>query len=192
VDVKSLLVVVVFAACAPAACAPAARAPSVPSVALTGDSGPIDARALVEGAPYTVITFFSAHCPTQAAHDARLVALYERYAARGVRFVAVDSERDASLARDDAERTRRGYPFSIVIDADASLARALGAENATYSVVADARGRVLYAGGIDSDRTHLTATATPYLADALDDLLAGRAPRVAEGKSLGCALQTKR
>jgi hypothetical protein len=48
---------------------------------------------------------------------------------------------------------------------------------------------VHYRGGIDSDRIHLHDDRTPYLEQALDDLLAHREPRVAEGKSLGCALQ---
>jgi hypothetical protein len=56
-------------------------------------------------------------------------------------------------------------------------------------VVLDGEGRVRYRGGIDSDRTHLHEDATPFLRLALDDLLAGRPPRVAEGKTLGCSLQ---
>ena len=47
-----------------------------------------------------------------------------------------------------------------------------------------------YRGGIDSDKTHLKADRTQFLAEALDDLTAGRPPRRPEGKTLGCALQT--
>jgi hypothetical protein len=57
-------------------------------------------------------------------------------------------------------------------------------------VVLDAQGRLRYHGGIDSDRSHLHDDAQPYLGDALVDLLSGRSPRVAEGKTLGCALRT--
>ncbi len=173
-----------------AACSAPARTASVPEAPLLDDTARTnDARALVARSPLTVITFFSHHCPVQVAHDARLVALHARYASRGVQILAVDSEAGATPERDANEARNRGYPFSIYVDTRGVVARALGARNATYTLVVDAHGTVLYAGGIDSDRTHLTNQATPYVADALDDLLAGRAPRAPEGKVLGCALQ---
>jgi hypothetical protein len=44
-------------------------------------------------------------------------------------------------------------------------------------------------GGIDSDHDNLHDGATPYVAEALDDVLARREPRVTEAKALGCTLQ---
>jgi len=158
-------------------------------VTLLGADGPHAARDLVREAPLTAIVFFSAHCACQAAHDARLVALIERFAGR-VRFVLVDSEVDAAPEREAREAERRGYKTAPMIDRGGELARAFGVEVATFAVVLDQGGRVQYAGGIDSDRVHLTDDATPYLADALEDLLAGRAPRVRTAKALGCALRT--
>ncbi len=173
-----------------AACGAPARTSGVPEAALIDGGGRArDVRSLVASAPLTVLTFFSAHCPVQAAHDARLVALHARYAPRGVQFIAVDSEASATPERDANEARQRSYPFAILVDARGAFARAVGAEYSTYTLVVDARGAVRYAGGIDSDRTHLTDRAIPYVADALDDLLAGAAPRTPEGKVLGCALQ---
>lgn len=179
-------------AVAVAACGAPARSARFPEAALVDADGTTrDLRSLISQSPFTVITFFSDRCPCQSAHDARLVALHAKYSSRGVQFLVVDSEADASPERDANEARRRGYPFSIFVDARGVFARAIGAEYATYTVIVDARGAVRYAGGIDSDRTHLTARATPYVADALDDLLAGAAPRTREGKVLGCALQIK-
>lgn len=162
-----------------------ARAASV------GERAPDRVQSLARGAPLTVITFFSAHCPCQRAHDERLRELHDAYAPRGVRFVAVDVEVGASRERDDAEAKARGYPFPLVPDPDGDLADALGAEAATFTVVVDASGRVRFAGGIDSDRSHLTTTAEPWLREALDDLLAGREPRRAQTKALGCSLERR-
>jgi hypothetical protein len=100
----------------------------------------------------------------------------------------VDSEVGGSPDADAAEAKRRGYPFSILTDRGAKLADALGAEYATYTVVFDSSGRVRYRGGIDSDKQRLHDDATFFLRDALDDLLAGRAVRTSEGKTLGCVL----
>lgn len=112
------------------------------------------------------------------------------YEAQGVRFFLVDSEVGATLERDRDAMHERNLP-AFLLDRNAKLADALGAEYATYSVVVDGEGTVRYRGGIDSDKTHLSDDATPYLKNALDDLLAGHTPRVAQGKALGCALQTR-
>jgi hypothetical protein len=171
-----------------ASCAPAKTPASLPSSSLAGTDGA--AHALVDpNAKLTVVEFFSIHCPCQREHDARLRALASAYAARGVTFVAVDSEVGASLERDRNEVTRRAYPYPILIDDHGTVARALAADYATYSVLVDHDGQVLYSGGIDSDKSHLQDDATPFLRDAIDDALAGRPVRRTEAKALGCSLE---
>jgi len=172
----------------------AARGPEVavvPHVALESPKGAgVDTRAIAGDAKYTVLVFFSAHCPCQRAHDARLRAMADAYAARGVVFAAVDSEVRATPERDAGEAAKRGYAYPILVDRGATLASSLGASYATYSVVFDHDGRIRYHGGLDTDRRTLHDDATFFLRDALDDLLAGRSPRVPSGKTLGCALET--
>jgi Redoxin len=144
---------------------------------------------LVAGAPATVVEFFSATCPCQEAHDGRLIALYQRYQAQGVRFVVVDANYSAALEPDLAEARARKYPFPILVDPGGALMKALGAKYATYSLVLDSRGRVRYRGGFDSDRHPLSAHPRAYLEEAVGALLAGRDPDPAETKTLGCALE---
>jgi len=139
---------------------------------------------------YTVVIFFSADCHVLRAHDGRVRALADEFAPRKIRFLALDPEVGATAARDRDEASRRNYPFPILIDGEAKLAKAYGAEYAGHAVVLDRAGTVVYRGGIDSDRVHLTDGATPYLRNALDDLVAGRRPRVAGAKVLDCALRT--
>lgn len=168
-------------------CAAAPGPARVPDLALIGSDG--RAHALIDPrAELTVVEFFSRHCPCQAKHDERMRGLAKIYAERNVRFLAVDSEVGASASRAQQEVERRGYPFPILVDANGSVARGAGATYATYTLVADRQGRILYAGGIDSDKNHLTDDATWFLRDALDDALAGRAIRRPAGKTLGCAL----
>jgi hypothetical protein len=145
----------------------------------------------VRRAPLTVVVFFSADCACQRAHDARLNDLALAYRSRGVQFVAVDAEVTATAAHDVAEARARGYPFPILSDPEGSSADALGAESAMHTVVLDGAGRVHYRGGLDSDRNTLTASASPWLKDALDRLLAGREPEMAETTSLGCVLRRR-
>lgn len=171
-------------------CASSPPAAQLPTASLVATSGaPVALGPLVERSPLTVLIFFSRHCECFTHHEGRLRDLHQAYGPRGVQFVLIDPEVSATPEGDAAEASRRGYPYDIILDRGALLANALGAEYATYTVVVDCKGVVRYRGGIDSDKTHLHDDATPYLRDALDDLLAGRPPRRPEAKTLGCALE---
>ena len=183
----------IAAVLASAACRPA-RTPdavAVPAMTLVDTAGstttlPDDlARSKL-----TVVVFYAEHCPCFRVHEERLREIARVYAPQGVRMIFVDSEVSASQERDARAATERGLP-AIAIDPGAKLADALGAEYATYTVVFDAQGRVRYRGGIDADKERLHDDTTKYLRDALDDLVAGREPRLTEGKALGCALQKR-
>jgi hypothetical protein len=168
-------------------CAAPARAGKMGEATLTGSDGIVHH---VPDAPLTVLVFFSPNCAYQTAHDERLRLLHDQYRPRGVAFFSVDSETSGSLARDEQEARARRYPFPILRDEGARLARAVGAQYATYSVILDRDGRVLYSGAIDGDRVTLRDATPWYLRDALEDLLAGRALRVTHSEAPGCALQT--
>ena len=175
-----------------AACASSPTSlPTLEPTRLLGTDGvahDVPARA---AASFTVLVFFSANCATQRAHDQRLVELARSYAPQGVVFFAVDSEVGSTAGQDALEARLRHYPYPILLDAKARLAGVLDAEYSTYCVVLDRAGHVRYHGGIDSDQIHMTSDATSYLRDALDDLLAGRAPRRPFGDTLGCSLRTE-
>ncbi len=184
-DVRKILIGFFFAT---AACAPARGPTALPQTSLAGTDG--QSHPLVDPkAKLTVVEFFSIHCPCQAQHDERLRALAQAYASQGVTFVAVDSEVGASVARDRNEAARRAYPYPILIDDHGTVARALDADYATYSVLVDHEGQVLYSGGIDSDKSHLHDDATFFLRDAIDDTLAERPVKRKEAKALGCSLE---
>ena len=174
----------VFGGCA------AARAERTPVVFVTPEGERVDPPALLDRARWTVLVFYSPTCHCVAAHEGRLAALQASYAGRGVQFFWVDSEAGASAARDAAAARRRGLTFPILVDPGSRAARRFGARYGSESLVLDAAGAVHYHGGVDSDRDHLRGDAVPYLRDALDDLLAGREPRVPDGPALGCSLQT--
>lgn len=182
-----LLVILVLVSCAPATL----PSTSWPTVALTATSGEVVTYPRdLAASHFTVFVFFANGCPCFGAHEARLRELVDKFGARGVRFVLVDSETGRTLEGDAREARQRNLPAPLLLDPGAKLATTLGAVYATYSVVVDANGKIQYRGGIDSDKSHLRDDRTNYLADALDDLTAGRAARRAEGKTLGCTLQT--
>ncbi|MBN9167880.1 MAG: redoxin domain-containing protein [Myxococcales bacterium] len=187
---RTLWCLVLAAACALVACE--ARSPvRAPSMSVVDTNG---TRTSLPGdlarSKLTVVVFYADRCPCFRAHEERIRELSRTYASRGVAFLLVDSEVGATMERATAAVRERDLP-PIAIDPGGRLAGALGAEYATYSVVLDPNGEVLYRGGIDSDKNRLTDEPQEYLREALDDLLAGREPRRKEGKTLGCALQTR-
>lgn len=167
------------------------RPPQTPTLTLADTTGASTALpGDLSRSKLTVLVFYADHCPCFRVHEDRIKELDKAYGPKGVRFLLVDSEVEASLERDTTSARERSLP-PIALDPGAKLADALGAQYATYTVVLDEAGHVRYRGGLDSDKNRLTDGAKPYLRDALDDLLAGKEPRVAEGKALGCALQTR-
>jgi peroxiredoxin len=172
-----------------AAIGAAAIEPALPDLSLPGTDGQTHAlRQAPAAAKVTVIEFFSADCPVQRAHDARLKEL-AALRPQGVQVLLVDSEAGASLARDAAEVKARGYPFPILIDDRARLAQALGARFSTYSVLLDGEGRIRYRGGIDGERSHIGPKTRFVLRDGVERLLSGQSPDPSETKALGCFLR---
>jgi hypothetical protein len=182
----TLCTLAALASCAPGPPAVVPAWPPLTVVDTTGASTTLPAD--LARSKLTVLVFYSEHCPCFRVHEERLVELAHRYGPRGVRVIFVDSEVSASAERDSRSASERGLP-AIALDRGAKLADAVGADYATYSVVLDPQGRVRYRGGIDSDKDRLHDDAQSFLRDAVEDLIAGREPRVAEGKALGCALQ---
>lgn len=137
----------------------------------------------------TVLMFYSTWCPSVKAHRARVAELVRRYEPRGVKIYWVHSNDGAEPARD--AQLAKEQPIPLLTDADGKLARKLGVEYATHSVILDRHGDVRYSGAFDSDKHHMRTDATPHLANAIDDVLAGRQP--ARGpEPLGCPLDLDR
>jgi peroxiredoxin len=165
--------------------------PAPVTVALRDDSGHEDTLgSRVAQSKLTVLFFFSSDCPVQKAHDARIRELAAAYRERGVAFYAVISEVGADLPAERQAAKERGIAFPVLEDRGAALADKLGVEYSTHSVVIDHDGAVLYSsGGIDSDRTHLSAGSEQWLKRALDAATAGRPVEKVKTEPLGCPLR---
>lgn len=139
-----------------------------------------------------VIIFSSNRCPTAKAYAERLRALQAVYGPRGVQLVLINSN-DPHLYPDEShprmiERAHEdGYTFPYLFDEGQSVARLYGPTRTFEVFVLDPERRLRYHGRVDDSRIPERVTSTD-LADALDDLLAGRAVRVAQTRPFGCSL----
>ena len=86
----------------------------------------------------------------------------------------------------------RGYVFAYAHDDSPGGRRAPTAPSAPpRSSCSTASGRVAYHGAID-DSTEPDAATAPYLRDALDAVLDGGPPAVAETPPVGCTIKWRR
>ncbi len=145
-------------------------------------------------APATVIVFTCNHCPYALAWHDRIVALARDYAQRGVRVLAINPNDAARYPRDSIEAMRArvqrgefdGVPY--LRDETQEVARAYDAKTTPDVFILDAAGLLRYRGAPDADYDDPSRNAA-YLRDALDAVLAGRDPGLAQTTPVGCSIK---
>ena len=136
------------------------------------------------------------HCPYVIAYEPRLVALATEYMGRKVDWVAVNAN-DATRYPDDgmqpmkARARDRKFPFPYLRDDPQTFVRALGARFTPEVFVFDKDRRLAYHGRIDDNHRDPSQVTSHDLRDALEALLAGKAPPVAETTAFGCSVKWK-
>ena len=164
-----------------------------PDFTLPGVDGRDHALADYADAEALVLVQSCNHCPYVLSWEGRLNEIQRDYETRGVRLVAVCSN-DATTHPGDSfeamvEHAREaGYVIDYLHDEDQSLARALGSERTPEVFVFDADRLLRYHGAVDDNRDD-KAVSMRYLRDALDAVLDGRDPPVAETEPVGCTVK---
>ena len=136
------------------------------------------------------------HCPYVIAYEPRLVAIANEYGSRGVAFVAVNAN-DSTRYPDDGMqpmkiRARdRGFPFPYLRDESQTFVRALGARFTPEVYVFDKARKLRYHGRIDDNHRDLSRVTSHDLKNALEALLDGKDPPVAETIAFGCSVKWK-
>ena len=110
-------------------------------------------------------------------------------------FVGINANDPAKYAADSFENMQvlaqeRGLPFPYLHDETQEVATAYGAERTPEVFLFDADLKLRYHGAPD-DNYDETQASVPYLRNALDAVLAGEAPPVAETPPVGCTIKWK-
>ncbi len=144
-----------------------------------------------DDAAVLVIFFTCNHCPYVIGSDEITRQTADRFAARGVRFVGINSNSRHTYAEDSfehmVERMRQHrFPWVYLHDKTQETARAYGALRTPHFFVFDAQRKLIYTGrGVDNPREAERATVND-LANAIEDHLAGRPVRVPLTNPIGC------
>jgi peroxiredoxin len=171
-------------------------AQTAPKFTLPGVDGRDHSLADYGDAPALVIVQTCNHCPYARAWESRVNAIQQDYAERGVSVVAISSNDAKNHPEDSFDEMQKraqanGLTFDYLYDEDQSIAHALGSERTPEVFVFDGDRKLVYHGAVDDNRDE-TAVAANYLRDALDAVLAGTTPDIADTPAVGCTVKWRK
>lgn len=146
----------------------------------------------LKDAKLVVVVFACNHCPVVKTYERRLIRFVDDYRDKGVEFLAISvSQQPADqLPQMKARASDSGFNFPYLIDPSQKIAKAYGATHTPHVFVLDQNRRIAYMGKID-DHLDESKVTERFLREAVDALLAGKEPEVAETRQVGCDIEYK-
>ena len=141
--------------------------------------------------PVLVVFFTCNHCPYVIGSDESTRQTAEKFASRGVKFVAINSNSPNTYAEDDfphmVERMRlEKFPWIYLHDATQEIARAYGALRTPHFYLFDRERRLVYTGRAVDYPREAEKAKTHDLERALEEHLAGKPVSVPLTNPIGC------
>ena len=176
---------------------------AAPDFSLPGVDGKTHSLAEYASSRVLAVVFTCNHCPAAQLYEDRLRKLDEEYRAKGVKLVAINSDRaDAiplselaysdvgdSLAEMKARAAHRHIQYPYLYDGEAqAVAAKFGVETLPHIFVFDQQRTLRYEGRIDNN-VNASLAKKYYALDAISAALAGT--RVADERTavVGCKIQ---
>jgi thiol-disulfide isomerase/thioredoxin len=133
-----------------------------------------------------VVNFWSCDCPHVVRADARMLASSARWGAEVVLLTIASNANESAGALENASRSR-GLP-TVMKDAGHVIADLYAAQVTPEVFVVDRAGILRYRGAVDDVSFRWRGPTRSYLDEAVDALLDGRLPTVAEVPAFGCSI----
>jgi len=159
-------------------------------------SGNTMTLADVKGDAGTLVVFSCNTCPWVIRWEDRYVSLANTYAPKGIGMIAVNSNAARFGSEDSLEEMvehakNNGYNFPYAQDPESELASAFGATKTPHIYLFNADDKLVYLGAIDDNAKNAKKVEVPFLANAIDALLAGNPINPQTTKALGCSIKFK-
>src|SRR3990167_10823778 len=146
----------------------------------------------------TVILFICNHCPYVKHIQTQLVEVVKKYQAKGISFIAINSNDTQKYLADSPENMRKeaethGYTFPYLFDESQSIAKAYQAACTPDLYVFDHNLACVYRGRFDdsSPGNNIPVTGKELTA-ALDAILSGKPVNTDQQPSVGCNIKWKK
>jgi len=85
----------------------------------------------------------------------------------------------------------QGYTVPYVIDENAALADMFGASHTPEIYLFNNQRKLVYKGAMNDNPSNPGSYKTMYIQDAIDAMIAGKAPDPGVTKSIGCGIKRK-
>ncbi|MBM4014406.1 MAG: redoxin domain-containing protein [Planctomycetes bacterium] len=122
----------------------------------------------------TVFLLVGVTCPVTKPYAERIAALEKAYMEKGVDFVHVYTNVPEKAEMKAAFHKEMKFAGAFWNDEKAAFAKAIKAGKTGEAIIVGKDGKVMYRGGIDDSPGDATKAKEKYLANALDELLAGK------------------
>ena len=133
-----------------------------------------------------ILNFWSCECPHSERTDRQLMAMFIQWRDDVVLLSIASNQIETREAVAEAARNRR-LP-TVLIDRGHQVADLYNAQTTPQIFIVDRVGVVRYAGGVDDTSFRQRRPTRFYVDEAIEALLAGHLPPVAETPSYGCAI----
>jgi peroxiredoxin len=160
-----------------------AQAPKFQAKGVDGKTYSLDSA---KDAKLVVICFTCNDCPVARGYEDRLIEFNKQYAPKGVKLVALNCNVTENLDQMKKRAEEKGFDFPYAYDATGEAAREYGARVTPHIFVVDNQGKVVYRGAFDDNQLNPTK---PYLANAVDAVLAGKTPETSSTRAFGCSIK---
>jgi len=142
------------------------------------------------------VVFSCVHCPYVLAWEDRLIKLQNEFAGNGVAFVFICSNDAVKYPQDgfdnmQAHAEEKNYPFPFCHDESQEVATAYGAERTPEIFLFDGDGKLAFHGAVDDNYDNPSAVKEHYLRDAIEAVIAGKAPAQPAVAPRGCSIKWK-
>jgi peroxiredoxin len=146
-----------------------------------------------------IVNFWSCECPHSERTDKAIMAMFVQHLHRAADAVQVwrDASRVAMLSiasnrNENAEALKnaanaRRLP-TVLVDADCAVADLFNAQTTPHVFVIDRAGVLRYRGSVDDVTFRKRTPSRFFLDEAVESLLEGYLPTLAESPAYGCAI----
>ncbi len=168
-----------------------------PAFSATDTSGKQVSLAQLRG-KLVVLEWTNPGCPFVGKHydSGNMPATQKHAIAKGATWVSIQTGiSDDTKARSQLQswqKAKGASPILTIIDSDAKIAIAYRATTTPHMFIVNTKGVVVYAGAIDNKASANPAdiaTATNYVTQAIDEVVAGKAVSQPVTKSYGCSVK---
>lgn len=146
-----------------------------------------------------IVVFTCNTCPYAKAYQDRINDLNKEYTEKGVPVIAINPN-DPDVSPGDSfdkmvnRAKEKNYSYPYLLDEKQEVYPAYGATKTPHVYLLKKKGDdyiVTYIGAIDDNYKDASQVDKTYLADAVNNMLAGKNPDPANTKAIGCGIKVK-